>query len=228
MPWQWFFVRRVELRVLTSSWKRNYGYFDLFKAASSARVLQNLTLTQREFVDLWEVRFRPGRSARDLKGAFGIVSASPVASRGASGLVVVRAPFHGFLKRLYFGYGVSFEPPLEFTPETVRATLVGSDAAMSRALTYLRRSHLRFETLSTGAFAGPRADPLSRLTERQREVLEAAFRRGYFDVPSSVTTRALARELGASHQAVADVLHRAERRILSAFLSRDRSEPVSK
>ncbi len=223
MPWQWFLVRRVELRVHTSSWKRNWGYFTLFKAVSCARVLQNLTLTQREFVDLWEVAFRPGRSARDLKGAFGIVSASPVASRGALDLVVVRAPFHGFLKRLYFGYGVSFEPPLEFTPETVRVTLIGSDAAMGRALSYLRRSHLAFETLSTGVFAGPRADPLSRLTERQRKVLEEAFRRGYFDVPSKLTTRELASRLGTSHQAVTDVLHRAERRILSAFLSRDRS-----
>lgn len=221
-------MRRVEIRVHTASWRRNYGYFGLFKAAASARVLQNLTLTQREFVDLWEVRFRPGRSARDLKGAFGIVSAFPVASRGALTLVVVRAPFHGFLKRLYFGYGVSFEPPLEFTPETVRVTLVGSNSAMSHALAYLRRSHLRFETVSAGLFAGPRADPLSRLTERQREVLEAAFRRGYFDVPARVSTRALARELGTSHQAVVDVLHRAERRVLSAFLSRDEPEAVIK
>lgn len=216
-------MRRAEIRVHTSSWKRNWGYFDLFQAVESARVLQNLTLTRRGFVDLWEVRFRPGRSAADLEGAFGIVSASPVSSRGSRDLVVVRAPFHGFLKRLYFGFGVSFEPPLEFSPEAVRVTLIGSDTAMRRALAYLRRSRLEFEILSTGVFAGPGADPMSRLTERQRQVLEAAFRRGYFEVPAQVTTRELAKGLGTSHQAVAEVLHRAERRILSAFLSRDRS-----
>lgn len=221
-------MRRAELKVFTASWRRNYGYFDLFEVVEWARVLQNLTLTQQQFVDLWEVRLLPGKTASDLVGAFGIEAASPAAARGRRDLVVVRAPFHGFLKTLYFEYGVAFEPPLDFRREAVRITLVGSDAAMGRALRYLRRSHLDFETVSAGTFAGPREDPLARLTARQREVLEVAFARGYFEVPSRVTTRSLAKEMHTSHQSMIDTLHRAERRLVFALLAHERSSVVAK
>ncbi len=221
-------MRRARLLIDTSSWKRNYGYFDLFKSVEWARVMRNLTLTQHQFVDLWEVRFLPGRSPPDLVGSFGIEAATPAGARGGRTLLVVRAPFHGFLKKLYFEYGVTFEPPLEFRREAVRVTLLGSDTAMSRALAYLRRSRFRFETLSAGAFEGESGDALGGLTVRQREVTELAFLRGYFDVPSKTTARRLAKELRISHQAVVDTLHRAERRILSALLAAQPSRGVTK
>lgn len=223
-----FAVRRAEIRIFTASWKRNYGYGGLFEVVERARVLQNLTLTERQFVDLWEVRFLPGKRASDLVGAFGIEAASPAASRAGRDLVVVRAPFHGFLKKLYFEYGVAFQPPIEFAPDSIRVTLVGSPTAMRRALAYLRRLHFAFDMLSAGTFAGPREDPLAGLTDRQRAVLELAFARGYFDVPARVTARALARELSTSHQAVLDTLHRGERRLVSAALLHERSRPTVK
>lgn len=221
-------MRRAQIQIFTASWKRNYGYFDLFGVVEWARVLQNLTLTQHQFVDLWQVRFLPGRGPKDLVGAFGIESASPAAARAGRDLVVVRAPFHGFLKKLYFEYGVAFEPPLDFTRESIRVTLVGSDAAMGRALAYLRRSRFAFKTLSAGAFSGPRQDPVADLTARQREVLELAFSRGYFEVPARVTARDLAKELRTSHQSLLDTLHRAERRLLASLLARERSREVAK
>jgi hypothetical protein len=211
-------MRRVELRILTASWKRNYGYGDLFRVVEKARVLQNLTLTQQLFVDLWEVRLLAGRNAHDLVGLFGIESASQVASGGGRTLVVVRAPFHGFLKKLYFEYGVSFQPPIEFKSDAIRVTLIGADSAMARALAYLRRSTIQFETLSAGLFEGAGSEILAGLTPHQRKVLEVAFGRGYFEVPALITARGLAKQLGTSHQAVVDTLHRAERHLITAAL----------
>lgn len=221
-------MRLTTLQVFTSSWKRNFGYFGLFEVVESARVVQNLTLTKHEFVDLWEVRFRAGKSARDLVGKFGIKAASPAAARGRKDLVVVRAPFHGFLKHLYFDFGVSFQPPIDLERGAIRVTLVGADAAMSRGLSYLRRSRIAYETLQSGAFSGPRHDTIASLTSHQRKVLTLAHDRGYFDVPARTTVRALARQLGTSHQAVADTLHRAERRIVGAALAAQGSGPVAK
>lgn len=215
-------MRRAELRILTSSWKRNYGYFDLFEVVESARVLQNLTLTQQLFADLWEVRLRPGKTAQDLIGRFGIDTVSPVAPRGARELVVVRAPFHGFLKRLYFEYEVSFVAPIDFLPEAIRITLVGSDSAMRRSLSYLRRSRIEFETISAGRYVGQSNELLGSLTVHQQRVLEMAFEQGYFDVPSRVRTRDLAKLLGTSHQAVVDTLHRAERRLIASAIRQGR------
>ncbi|MFB6129236.1 MAG: bacterio-opsin activator domain-containing protein [Salinigranum sp.] len=46
------------------------------------------------------------------------------------------------------------------------------------------------------------------LTDGQREALVAAFERGYYDVPHSVSTAELGEELGISHQAVSQRLRR--------------------
>jgi hypothetical protein len=59
-------------------------------------------------------------------------------------------------------------------------------------------------------------DATTDLTDLQRETLALAIRRGYFEVPRSVTLSDLAAELGVSKQAVSERLRRA-----LALLARD-------
>lgn len=56
------------------------------------------------------------------------------------------------------------------------------------------------------------------LTGAQREALELAYERGYFDIPRETTLDALGDELGVSRQAVADRLRRGHRRLLEATI----------
>lgn len=216
-------MRLARLAVSTASWTRNYGYPELFGVVSSARVVQNLTLTQQTFVDLWEVRFLPGKAPADLVGLFGIETATRVGRRGRTDLVVVRAAFHGFLKRLYFDYGVSFQPPIDFRADAIEFTVVASDAAFTSSLAYLRRSRLEVKALEVGRWSGRGAEPLDALTKRQRVVLRAAYSMGYFEIPAKAEARAIAKQLRISHQAVLDILHRAERRLVAQAL---RGSPV--
>lgn len=62
------------------------------------------------------------------------------------------------------------------------------------------------------------ADPLAALTARQREVLELAYERGYYDVPRGASSEAVAAELGVDDSTVAEHLQRAERNLLSTLL----------
>lgn len=64
--------------------------------------------------------------------------------------------------------------------------------------------------------------PLDSLTDRQREVLEAAFENGYYDVPRQASTAALAAELGIDDSTVSEHLQRAERNLLAAVFDRSR------
>lgn len=60
--------------------------------------------------------------------------------------------------------------------------------------------------------------PLDTLTARQREVLEVAFERGYYDVPRSASTTELAAELELDDSTVSEHLQRAERNLIGAVL----------
>ncbi|HMK83448.1 MAG TPA: helix-turn-helix domain-containing protein [Candidatus Bathyarchaeia archaeon] len=52
------------------------------------------------------------------------------------------------------------------------------------------------------------------LTKKQRELLEIAYRRGFFDVPRRTTLGQLAEELGVSRSTLMESLRRAEARIM--------------
>lgn len=60
---------------------------------------------------------------------------------------------------------------------------------------------------------------LEALTARQREVLEDAFDRGYYDVPRRASVSEIAAELGLDDSTVSEHLQRAERNLLAAVLS---------
>jgi len=61
------------------------------------------------------------------------------------------------------------------------------------------------------------------VTDEQREALELAFERGYFDVPRRTTLTELATELGVSDTAVSQRLRRGLSTILGATLDESRS-----
>jgi DNA-binding CsgD family transcriptional regulator len=65
-----------------------------------------------------------------------------------------------------------------------------------------------------------REEPLDALTPRQREVLEIAYEMGYFDVPRSASTEAVAAELDLDTSTVSEHLQRAERNLLSTVIAR--------
>lgn len=57
------------------------------------------------------------------------------------------------------------------------------------------------------------------LTDRQQEVLERAFRAGYYEVPRDCTLAAVAADLGVDTSTASEVLRRAEARLVERHLS---------
>ena len=63
-------------------------------------------------------------------------------------------------------------------------------------------------------------DNLGRLTEREREVLETALERGYYETPRTTTLEALGEVLNVSDVAVSKTLRRVERKTLTDAVDR--------
>ena len=81
----------------------------------------------------------------------------------------------------------------------------------------------RFDGVTTSEFttAPPDAansDPLSALTDRQREVITAAYRAGYFEQPRSQNAGELAEQLGVARQTYGEILRAAQRNLLAGLL----------
>jgi len=110
--------------------------------------------------------------------------------------------------------------PFEFKDGRLRITLLGSSSQVKRYLTDLSRQKLvkyRIASLTDARF--PPNSPIGRLTDKQRRVLIAAYRLGYYDVPRRITSEELAKKLNLVKATFSTHVRKAERRLLTELLS---------
>lgn len=107
--------------------------------------------------------------------------------------------------------------------EELRVTDQGLTLTWAGPQDRLHEELARLETAGTDIsleqLRGYRAqvEPLDLLTDRQREVLEVAFERGYYDVPRQASVQAIAAEFELDDSTVAEHLQRAERNLLGTL-----------
>ena len=106
-------------------------------------------------------------------------------------------------------------PPVELRSDrTVRQTMVGHSDALSAAIGALP-DNVDVEVLRTGTYDRSTG---TRVSERQREALAAAWDAGYYEVPREGGIEAVAGELDCASSTASDLLRRAERRVVAASL----------
>lgn len=115
---------------------------------------------------------------------------------------------------------------------TVSARGIGIDLSIPRQWTKqeftsrLRELYpdvrLRAYVTSPGSGSSPARPSGERLTERQHEILEAAYRGGYFDQPRKSTGEEIAESLGISQPAFSTQLRAIERKLVESIHGDDR------
>lgn len=117
------------------------------------------------------------------------------------------------------GSELMLDTPIEFGPDgTTRVTLVGDAGAFENAFTDLPDA-VEVEVLETGDYDPGVRQLFDRLTGRQREVLEAAVRAGYYDDPRAATHEDLAADLGVAPSTVGEHLRKIEARVFAEFVA---------
>jgi predicted DNA binding protein len=124
--------------------------------------------------------------------------------------------------------GHLFLPPSLYAPsgsETYQFLL--KDPGLGPDMLNRLRTRVTVETLAIRPLQGPAFEgdfliPLRSLveglTDRQREALTLALRRGYYRIPRAIHTEDLASRLGISREAFEALLRKAENRLLHALL----------
>ena len=110
-------------------------------------------------------------------------------------------------------------PPVGYNGDgTVDVSLVGSSSDLSAVLNALP-GDVDVEVLSVGDY-GAHATASGALTARQREAVEAAVDRGYYDSPRRATVTDVADDLGVSPSTAAEHLRKAEKGVMARVADR--------
>lgn len=105
-----------------------------------------------------------------------------------------------------------------FDERGVAVSLVGPRRAISDVVDEYESAGLSPRLRKFGRYDG-RDRPLDALTERQRDLLETAYERGYFEVPRDVTAEEIASAFNMDASTVTEHLQRAKRNLLTRELS---------
>ena len=110
---------------------------------------------------------------------------------------------------------LTIEFPVDVRNGWYEFALTGTQAELDRMQVALEESPLPYELRS---LVGGRS-PESVLTDRQREVIEMALRKGYFEVPRECTLAELADALGVDSSTASTILRRGQGQLVKAVLS---------
>lgn len=109
-------------------------------------------------------------------------------------------------------------PPLGIKDGKVRFSFLGSEKQIKEFMEKIDALgiHYRVVLLADANFSP--ISPLSQLTEKQQEVLLAAYKWGYYDIPRKITSQELADRLGLVNSTVVEHLRKAEQRLIKQIL----------
>lgn len=105
--------------------------------------------------------------------------------------------------------------PVVYRNGTVRAELIGTSTSLQAALDSIPSS-VETTVVSVDRFGRPA--PTSRLSDRQREAVQAGLELGYYEVPRRVTQTEIAERLGCAPSTVGEHLQKAEAKLVTSVM----------
>lgn len=94
--------------------------------------------------------------------------------------------------------------------------ITGEEGSLSELIDKLRKQGCEVELKSKVAL-----DKKMMLTDRQEEIIRAAYERGYYDYPKKITLRELADLFNVSPSTINEILQRGEKRIMRRYFEGD-------
>jgi hypothetical protein len=110
-------------------------------------------------------------------------------------------------------------PPLEIREGKIKISFLGSARQVSEFLKKITVLGIRFRVVLLSDANFSLDSPLTKLTEKQKEVLVTAYKLGYYDIPRRINSEELAKKLGIVSSTFGEHLRKAERRLIKYILS---------
>ncbi len=149
------------------------------------------------------------------------VLAQDEARREVTALITWRIPKD--LAAIVEEFGADLVPsePFVIGPEETVVTFYAAEERLPLVYGLLEDLRIEYKVSAVRPFRGDRG-PFAAMTERQRSLLELAYRLGYFDSPAKTSLSKLAKIAGVSRAAVSKTLRRAVARLLESVLGEAR------
>ena len=195
-----------------------------FEHVHSYEVLEVLKMDYEAalFVDLIECVTKEGVSIHDLWSIGNMEILSVVKSEGNRHTCLVKGIEMDMTKEEYkeLDLDLIYTTPSFQSEDRIVLSFMGEQKNLMTFVTLMKEGQIGEVTNMTFKRAAyQRKDMLSVLTDKQREVMVAAYNHGYYDVPKGISSERLSERVNISKPTMLEHLRKAERRILAEIMA---------
>jgi predicted DNA binding protein len=219
---QIFFMRRLILEVTEKELLKAGIELPPLKKIKSLELLYFLRQNNQEFAAISRVEFKDiNTNPQDLLDD-GLASEAQIIEKEKDGTYILffRSASPSIPSALnYIGIdGGYLFPPLGIEDGKVKFSFLGSEQQIKDFMEKVDALaiHYRVVLLADANFSP--MSPLNQLTAKQQEVLLAAYKYGYYDIPRKITSEELANKLSLVNSTVVEHLRKAELRLIKQVI----------
>ena len=215
-------MRKVTLEIEFSEMVRE-ARRPTFEHIVSYEVLEVLKMDYEQalFVDLIECVTKEDVSIHDLDTIGNMEVLSVIKSEGNRHTCLVKGHEEGEAKENYreLDLDLIYTTPSFQSEDMGILSFIGAQKNLMRFVDLMKDEQIgKITNMTFKRAAYQRKDLLSVLTDRQREVMVAAYRCGYYDLPKKVSSERLSEKVDISKPTLLEHLRKAERRILGEIM----------
>ncbi|MCW4017243.1 MAG: helix-turn-helix domain-containing protein [Candidatus Bathyarchaeota archaeon] len=180
-----------------------------------------LRLDSTEFAAIGKIEFKDPAAKVDLM-ANGFLMEAQVLEQEKNGVYTVFMRGGPILSNVLNSVGIVegyLFPPLNIQDGKIRISFVGNERQVGQFLEKLNQKGIRYKVVLLAEADFSLNSPLNQLTEKQRKILIAAYKHGYYDVPRKINSQQLAQKLGVVDSTLVEHLRKAEHRLLTHVLN---------
>jgi predicted DNA binding protein len=195
---------------------------ETFTHIRSYEILETLKMDYREgiCIEIMEFTLKEGASIHDIRTVGNMEILSVLKSIDSKHTCLIRYTEPEETKGQFqeSDLGLVHTIPTIITPEKFTISMMGERKNLADFVEMIRNAG----TIRKMAFrraAYQKADILAILTDKQREVMVAAFQNGYYDYPKKISSERLCRKVSISKPTLLQHMRKAEGRILKEIMT---------
>jgi len=198
------------------------GMAETFALVRSYTILETLKMDYQEgiCIEIVEFTLKEGASIHDIRivGNMEILSVLKSIDSKHTCLIRYTEPEEAKAQFQESDLGLIHTIPTIISPEKFIISMMGERKNLSDFVEMIKNAG----TIRKMAFrraAYQKADILAVLTDKQREVMVAAFQNGYYDYPKKISSQRLCRKVSISKPTLLQHMRKAEGRILKEIMT---------
>ena len=195
---------------------------ETFAQVRSYSILETLKMDYKEgiCIEIMEFTLKEGASIHDIRtvGNMEILSVLKSIDSKHTCLIRYKESEESMGQFQESDLGLIHTIPTIISPEKFTISMMGEQKNLSDFVEMIRNAGTILK-MSFRRAAYQKADILAVLTDKQREVMVAAFQNGYYDFPKKISSKKLCRKVSISKPTLLQHMRKAEGRILKEIMT---------